>query len=75
VEIRDNGRGIKQEDLPYIFDRFYRTDPSRNRATGGSGLGLSIAKKIIEAHQGTIWAESEWGKGTTIYFKLYRVIP
>lgn len=75
VEIRDNGRGIKQEDLPYIFDRFYRTDPSRNRATGGSGLGLSIAKKIIEAHQGTIWAESEWGKGTTLYFKLYRVIP
>jgi len=75
VEIQDNGRGIKQEDLPYIFDRFYRTDPSRNRATGGSGLGLSIAKKIIEAHRGTIWAESEWGKGTTIYFKLYRVIP
>ena len=74
VEIHDNGRGIKPEDLPHIFERFYRTDPSRNRSTGGSGLGLSIAKKIIEAHNGTIWAESQWGKGTTLYFKLHKVI-
>lgn len=75
IEIHDNGRGIRQEDLPYIFDRFYRTDPSRNRSTGGSGLGLSIAKKIVDAHKGRIWAESEWKKGTTFYLKLYRVIP
>ncbi len=75
VEISDNGRGIRKKDLPFIFDRFYRPDPSRSRSTGGSGLGLSIAKKIIEAHHGSIWAHSEWGQGTTISFQLHKVIP
>lgn len=70
AEIRDNGRGIDSEELPYIFDRFYRADPSRNTATGGSGLGLAIARQIIEGHGGTIRAESEPGKGTGIYFTL-----
>ena len=54
VEIEDNGRGINQRDMPYIFDRFYRADASRNSATGGSGIGLSIVKKIIEDHGGKI---------------------
>lgn len=75
VEMSDNGHGIHEEDLPFIFESFYRSDPSRNRSTGGSGLGLSIVKKIIEAHEGTIWAESECGKGTTISFQLNKVIP
>lgn len=75
VKISDNGRGIPKKELPFIFESFYRPDPSRNRSSGGSGLGLSIAKKIIEAHEGTIWAESEWKKGTTISFTLKKVIP
>lgn len=70
VEIRDNGRGIGEKDLPFVFDPFYRTDSSRNSSTGGSGLGLSIVKKVIEAHGGKAWATSELGKGTSIYFKL-----
>lgn len=74
VEMSDNGHGIPKENLPFIFESFYRADRSRNRSTGGSGLGLSIVKKIIEAHGGTIWAESECGKGTTISFQLNKVI-
>lgn len=70
VEIADNGRGIAKEDLPNIFDRFYRTDASRNSSQGGSGIGLSIVKKIIEDHSGYIWATSEEGKGTTMHFVL-----
>ncbi|MGP4039808.1 sensor histidine kinase [Gracilibacillus sp. D59] len=70
IMIEDNGSGIDEFELPYIFDHFYRTDTSRNSATGGSGLGLAIVKKIIEAHGGTIWAESELGQGTTINFLL-----
>jgi signal transduction histidine kinase len=70
VMIRDNGKGIEEEELPYIFDRFYRTDSSRNSKTGGSGLGLAIAKKIIDEHNGKIWAESEVDKGTAMYFSL-----
>jgi signal transduction histidine kinase len=73
VEIKDNGSGIAKNDLPYIFDSFYRTDTSRNSATGGTGLGLSIAKKIIEKHKGKIWADSEPGVGTSIYFTLKKV--
>jgi signal transduction histidine kinase len=77
VEIEDNGRGIAQKDLPYIFDRFYRTDASRNSATGGSGIGLSIVKKIIEDHGGKIWATSKEDSGTTMYFVIrkYQEIP
>ena len=70
VEIEDNGRGIAQKDLPYIFDRFYRADASRNSATGGSGIGLSIVKKIIEDHGGKIWATSKENCGTTMYFVI-----
>ena len=70
VEIEDNGRGIAQRDLPYIFDRFYRADASRNSATGGSGIGLSIVKKIIEDHGGKIWATSKEDNGTTMYFVI-----
>jgi signal transduction histidine kinase len=70
VEMEDNGRGIAQRDLPYIFDRFYRTDASRNSATGGSGIGLSIVKKIVEDHGGKIWATSKEDTGTTMYFVI-----
>lgn len=70
VEIEDNGRGIGAKDLPYIFDRFYRTDASRNSATGGSGIGLSIVKKIIEDHGGKIWATSKESIGTVMYFVI-----
>lgn len=70
IEIEDNGKGIAAEDLPSVFERFYRTDTSRNSATGGSGLGLAISRKIIEDHGGTIWAESRIGVGTTIFMLL-----
>ncbi len=70
VEIEDNGRGIPAKDLPNIFDRFYRTDSSRNSSQGGSGIGLSIVKKIIEDHGGRIWATSKAGIGTEIHFVL-----
>lgn len=66
VEIEDNGKGIDAKDLPYIFDRFYRADASRNSGTGGSGIGLSIVKKIIEDHGGKIWATSKINTGTTM---------
>ncbi|MBR5565934.1 MAG: HAMP domain-containing histidine kinase [Roseburia sp.] len=77
VEIEDNGRGIAPRDLPYIFDRFYRTDASRNSATGGSGIGLSIVKKIIEDHGGKIWATSKESIGTVMYFVIrkYQEVP
>ena len=70
LEIEDNGKGIAQDEIAYIFDRLYRTDASRNSKKGGSGLGLSIAKKIIEDHGGKIWARSKEGEGTTIVFAL-----
>ena len=70
VKVADTGVGIASEDLPRIFDRFYRVDPSRNRARGGSGLGLAIAREIVEAHAGRIWAESRPGAGTQVAFVL-----
>ena len=70
VEIEDNGRGIAQKDLPNIFDRFFRADSSRNSSKGGSGIGLSIVRKIIEDHGGRIWATSKEGIGTEIHFVL-----
>ncbi len=73
VEIEDNGKGIGAKDIPYIFDRFYRTDSSRNSAKGGSGIGLSIVKKIIEDHGGKIWATSKEGIGTEIHFVLRKI--
>lgn len=77
VEIEDNGRGIAAKDLPYIFDRFYRTDTSRNSSRGGSGIGLSIVHKIMEDHGGKVWATSKEGLGTTMYFVLrkYQEVP
>lgn len=77
VEIEDNGKGIGAKELPYIFDRFYRTDASRNSSRGGSGIGLSIVKKIIEDHGGKIWASSKPGTGTVMYFVLrkYQEVP
>lgn len=74
VEIEDNGKGIAQKDLQRIFDRFYRTDASRNSAQGGSGIGLSIVKKIIEDHGGYIWATSKEGEGTCMHFVLRKYI-
>lgn len=70
VEIEDNGSGIDRKDLPYVFDRFYRTDKSRNSSTGGSGIGLSVVKKIIEDHGGRVWATSQIGVGTVMHFVL-----
>ena len=70
VEIEDNGKGIAAKDLPKIFERFYRTDASRNSAQGGSGIGLSIVKKIIEDHGGYIWATSKEGEGTCMHFVI-----
>ncbi|TDL57604.1 two-component sensor histidine kinase [Paenibacillus dendritiformis] len=67
---RDDGVGISEEDLPRIFDRFYRADKSRSRDSGGLGVGLSIAKALVEAHRGTIWAESAPGKGSTFWIRL-----
>ena len=70
VEIEDNGKGIATKDIPYIFDRFYRTDSSRNSAKGGSGIGLSIVRKILEDHDGKVWASSKDGTVTVVYFVL-----
>jgi len=70
VSVRDNGPGIEEGQLDHIFDVFYRIDASRNKDIGGSGLGLSISRQLIEAHGGKIWAESELGKGTTFHFTL-----
>lgn len=70
VKVSDTGEGIPPEDLPYIFERFYRADKSRSRATGGAGLGLTIAKKLIEAHGGKIEVNSQAGQGTTFAFTL-----
>lgn len=70
VEISDNGPGIDSKDVPFIFDRFYRADASRNSSKGGSGLGLAIVKKIILDHGGKIWATSSLGNGLSIYFTL-----
>ena len=68
IEIEDNGKGIAAKDLPKIFERFYRTDASRNSSKGGSGIGLSIVKKIVEDHGGYIWATSKEGEGTCMHF-------
>ena len=70
IEVADNGKGIATKDLPYVFDRFYRADASRNSAAGGSGIGLSIVKKIVEDHGGKIWVTSKENEGTTMYFVI-----
>jgi len=70
VEVRDTGEGIRPEDLPHVFEQFYRGEKSRSRATGGAGLGLAIARGIIDAHKGKIGVESEPGKGALFYFTI-----
>jgi len=70
VTVADTGAGVPPEDLPYIFERFWRRDKSRSRAGGGSGLGLAIAKQLVELHSGTIGVESNPGKGSRFHFTL-----
>ncbi len=70
VVVTDTGPGIPSDALPHVFDRLYRLDPSRDRATGGAGLGLTIARRLVEAHGGTVWAESEEGVGSCFGFDL-----
>ncbi|EPR13371.1 sensor histidine kinase [Ruminiclostridium papyrosolvens] len=70
ISVTDNGPGIPQEDLPYIFERFYRADKSRNKLTGGSGIGLTICKSIVSAHGGSIYVQSNTGKGTKFTFTI-----
>ena len=70
IEVADTGEGIAAEDLPRIFEQFYRGEKSRSRATGGAGLGLAIARGIVEAHGGRIWASSQPERGTQIAFTL-----
>ena len=70
LEVSDDGVGVQEADLPHIFERFYRADTSRTRATGGSGLGLAIVKTIVEAHQGAISVESTVGEGTSFRIVL-----
>jgi signal transduction histidine kinase len=72
VDVCDTGEGIPPDDLPHIFERFYRGEKSRSRATGGAGLGLAITKGIVEAHGGQLWVQSEVGKGSTFSFTLSR---
>jgi two-component system phosphate regulon sensor histidine kinase PhoR len=70
VSVEDDGIGIPKEDLPRIFERFYRVDKGRSKELGGTGLGLSIVKHIVQAHGGKVWAESQISKGSTFYFTL-----
>lgn len=70
VIISDSGMGITEEELPYIFERFYRGEKSRNRKSGGAGIGLSVVKAIVNAHSGSINVISEINKGTTVYVWL-----
>lgn len=70
ISVKDEGMGIPRDKVEKIFERFYRVDKARTRQLGGTGLGLAIAREMVEAHGGRIWAESEEGKGTTIYFTL-----
>ena len=74
IEIKDNGIGISEKDLPFIFERFYRSDESRDKNTGGSGIGLTIVKAIIEAHKGTINVSSTLGKGSTFVLSFPKSI-
>jgi signal transduction histidine kinase len=70
VSVADTGSGISAEDLPFVFNRFYRGDKSRSRATGGTGIGLALAKQLVEAHGGRLWVDSVEGQGATFSFTL-----
>ena len=72
VSVTDSGSGIGSDELPHVFERFYRADQSRTRSGGGSGLGLAIAKELVESHGGRIWADSTLGRGSTFAFSLPR---
>lgn len=74
IRIVDNGQGIPEVDIEHIFDRFYRSDQSRNSDTGGSGIGLAIVKEIVEAHGGEVWATSKMTVGTVIHIKLNKIV-
>ncbi len=73
VRIQDDGIGIPKEELAFVFERFYRADKSRNRKTGGAGIGLAIVKSIVTAHGGNVWVESELGKGSCFYVSLPKI--
>jgi len=75
VAVSDAGPGIAAEDLPHIFERFYQGKMKAKHSTAGSGLGLALAKRVVEAHGGRIWIESEMGKGTTVRFILRLTKP
>ncbi|MBM7692455.1 signal transduction histidine kinase [Peribacillus deserti] len=70
ISVKDNGTGMRKKSLEKVFDRFYREDRSRSRDTGGSGIGLTIVRRLVEAHQGTVWIESTEGMGTIVYIQL-----
>ncbi len=70
IRIKDSGPGVAADDLDRVFERFYRTEGSRNREEGGSGLGFAIARSIVEKHNGRIWAESQPGEGLTVIIRL-----
>jgi signal transduction histidine kinase len=75
ITVADTGQGIAPEDLPHIFDRFYRADKARTRAAGGTGLGLSIVKWIVDAHHGRVEVESTLGEGSTFRIHLPVIEP
>ncbi|CAM5716066.1 histidine kinase OS=Lysinibacillus sphaericus OX=1421 GN=resE_3 PE=4 SV=1 [Lysinibacillus sphaericus] len=70
ISVQDTGHGIPQEDLPYVFERFYKADKARTRSKGGTGLGLAIARNIVKAHSGNIMVDSVLKEGTTFTFYL-----
>ena len=70
VTVRDNGEGIDAEHIPHIFERLYRAENARDRLSGGSGLGLSIARSLVEAHGGNIWVQSEKNQGALFGFSI-----
>jgi len=70
IEVKDNGIGISEKEIPYIFERFYRSDTSRSKKTGGTGIGLTITKALIDAHRGSINVTSKLGKGSVFTVKI-----